>query len=75
VYGREPAFFPWIGGSSSTWFYTSVGTPAALPTGVGYAGSRIHAPNEHIRLDDARSAVRAFAAFMMLFPTVGADRG
>jgi acetylornithine deacetylase/succinyl-diaminopimelate desuccinylase-like protein len=68
VYGRPPEVFPWMGGSSSTWFYTSRGTPAALPPGVGYTGSRIHAPNEHIRLDDARRAIRAFAATMMLFP-------
>jgi acetylornithine deacetylase/succinyl-diaminopimelate desuccinylase-like protein len=66
IYGRAPAVFPWVG-SSSTWFYTSRGTPAALPPGVGYSGSLIHAPNEHIRLDDARRAVKAFAAMMMLF--------
>jgi acetylornithine deacetylase/succinyl-diaminopimelate desuccinylase-like protein len=70
VYGRSPAVFPWMGGSSSTWFYTSRGTPAALPPGVGYSGSLIHAPNEHIRLDDARRAIKAFAAMMMLW-----DRG
>lgn len=74
VYGRPPAVFPWMGGSSSTWFYTSRGTPAALPPGVGYSGSRIHAPNEHIRLDDARQAIKAFAALMMLFPQVLAKR-
>ncbi len=68
VYGRAPAVYPWVGGSSSTWFYTSRGTPACLPVGVGYSGSRIHAPNEHIRLADARRAVKAFAALMMLFP-------
>jgi len=39
----------------------------AKPSGVGYTGSRVHAPNEHIRLDDARRAVKVFAALMMLF--------
>jgi acetylornithine deacetylase/succinyl-diaminopimelate desuccinylase-like protein len=67
VYGRAPAVFPWVGGSSSTWFYTSRGTPAALPPGVGYSGSLIHAPNEHIRLEDARRAIKAFAALMLLW--------
>ncbi len=67
VYGRPPAVFPWMGGSSSTFFYTSRGTPAALPPGVGYSGSLIHAPNEHIRLDDARRAIKAFAALMLLW--------
>ena len=56
-----------MGGSSSTFFYTSRGTPAALPPGVGYSGSLIHAPNEHIRLDDARQAIKAFAALMLLW--------
>lgn len=65
VYGRPPAVFPWMGGSSSTYFYTSRGTPAALPPGVGYSGSLIHAPNEHIRLDDARRAIKAFAALFL----------
>jgi acetylornithine deacetylase/succinyl-diaminopimelate desuccinylase-like protein len=68
VYGRPPAVYPWMGGSSSTWFYTSRGTPALLPPGVGYSGSRIHAPNEHLRLDDARRAIKGFAALMLLFP-------
>lgn len=67
VYGRPPAVFPWVGGSSSTWFYTRRGTPAALPPGVAYSGSRLHAPNEDIRLDDARQALKTFAALMMLF--------
>ena len=74
VYGRSPAVFPWMGGSSSTWFYTSRGTPAALPPGVGYSGSLIHAPNEHIRLDDARGAIKAFAAMMMLWDRAPTSR-
>jgi acetylornithine deacetylase/succinyl-diaminopimelate desuccinylase-like protein len=67
VYGREPGVFPWSPGSSTTWFYTSRGTPVAKPSGVGYVGSRVHAPNEHIRLDDARRALKVFAGLMMLF--------
>lgn len=76
VYGREPAVFPWAAGSSSTWYYTRVGTSALLPVGVGYTGSRIHAPNEHIRLEDARRAIKAFAALMLRFGELaGAGRG
>jgi acetylornithine deacetylase/succinyl-diaminopimelate desuccinylase-like protein len=67
VYGRAPNVFPWSTGSSTTWYYTSRGTPAAHGPGVGYVGSKTHAPNEHIRLDDARNAVKATAAMMMLF--------
>jgi hypothetical protein len=43
------------------------GDPAALPPGVGYSGSLIPAPSEHVRLDDARRAVKAFAALMLLW--------
>jgi acetylornithine deacetylase/succinyl-diaminopimelate desuccinylase-like protein len=67
VYGHPPAVFPWAGGSSSTWFYTRPGIRAALPPGVGYSGSLIRAPNEHIRLDDARRAIKAFAALMLIW--------
>jgi acetylornithine deacetylase/succinyl-diaminopimelate desuccinylase-like protein len=37
-----------------------------------YSGSRIHAPNEHIRLADARQAIEAFAALMLLLPVTPA---
>jgi acetylornithine deacetylase/succinyl-diaminopimelate desuccinylase-like protein len=67
VYDREPNIFPWSVGSSSTWYYTSVGTPSAAGPGVGYAGSKAHAPNEHIRLEDARRAIKATAAMMLAF--------
>ena len=67
VYGREPNVFPWSMGSSSTYYFTSRGTPAIAGPGVGYAGSKAHAPNEHIRLDDARRAIKAVAAMLMRF--------
>ncbi len=67
AYGRDPNVLPWSAGSSSTWYYTSVGTPAAAGPGVGYQGSKIHAPNEHIRLQDARRAIKATAAMMLEF--------
>ncbi len=67
VYGKEPNIFPWSMGSSSTWYYTSVGTPSAAGPGVGYTGSKVHAPNEHIRLEDAKRAIKATAAMMLAF--------
>lgn len=67
VYGRDPEVIPWIGGSSSTWYFTRMGTPAAIGPGVDYSGSKYHAPNEHIRLEDARLSIKAWAAMMMLY--------
>ncbi len=67
AYDEEPNIFPWSLGSSSTYYYTSLGTPAAAGPGVGYAGSKIHAPNENIRLEDARRGIKATAAMMLAF--------
>jgi len=68
VYGRAPGVFPWAPGSSTTGYYTSRGTPVVKLPGVAYVGSRVHAPNEHIRLDDARRAIQLAAAMMLRFP-------
>jgi acetylornithine deacetylase/succinyl-diaminopimelate desuccinylase-like protein len=65
VYGVEPNVVPWSLGSSTTAFFTRVGTPALEPPGVGHAGSRAHAPNENIRLDDAPLALKAFASLLV----------
>ena len=67
AYGREPSVFPWMAGSSTTWYFTRVGTPAVGGPGVGWTGQRIHAPNENIRLADARNAIKATAAMILEF--------
>ena len=65
VYRTEPLVYPWSAGSSTTWYFTRVGTPSPHPPGVGYDGSRAHAPNENIRLTDARQSMKAIAATIM----------
>src|SRR2546422_986467 len=65
VYGQEPLVYPWSAGSSTTWFFTRVGTPSPHGPGVGYDGSRAHAPNENIRLEDARRSMKATAATIL----------
>ena len=67
VYGKEPNVLPWMSGSSTTWYFTRVGTDAVGGPGVGWTGERIHAPNENIRLADARNAIKATAAMMVEF--------
>jgi len=69
VYGREPNMLPWMAGSSTTWYFTRVGTPAVAGPGVGWTGERIHAPNENIRLADARNAIKTTAAMVLEFAT------
>jgi acetylornithine deacetylase/succinyl-diaminopimelate desuccinylase-like protein len=65
VYGMEPDVFPWSYGSSTTWYFTRAGTPAPHGPGVGYQGSRAHAPNEQIRLADAGRSMKATAGMLM----------
>src|SRR2546427_6842597 len=65
VYGTEPNVFPWSYGSSTTWYFTRMGTPAPHPPGVGYQGRRAHAPNEQIRLRDSPPALKVAAGMLM----------
>ncbi|MGQ0604937.1 MAG: M20/M25/M40 family metallo-hydrolase [Anaerolineales bacterium] len=52
VYGHEPLLDPTSGGSGPMYpLSTLLGIPAVC-AGTGYPGSRAHAPNENIRLDD-----------------------
>ncbi len=67
VYGKPPNILPWMSGSSTTWYFTRVGTPAVGGPGVGWTGERIHAPNENIRLLDARNAIKTTAAMILNF--------
>src|SRR5207247_1329108 len=66
VYGTEPNVFPWSYGSSPTWYFTRMGTPAPHGPGGGYQGSRAHAPHEQIRLQDAGRPIQATAVTLML---------
>jgi acetylornithine deacetylase/succinyl-diaminopimelate desuccinylase-like protein len=53
VYGHEPVVYPSHGGSGPMHaLVQGVGTPGGIMAGVGYAGMRMHAPDENIRLDD-----------------------
>jgi len=70
VYGKAPNILPWSSGSSTTWYFTREGTPAVGGPGVGWIGERIHAPNENIRLPDARNAIKTVAATILNFPGV-----
>ena len=63
--GREDAVvFPTIGGSGPTsLFATELGIPTIMTGNVANSGSRIHSPNESIRLEDYFEAVRYFVRF------------
>ncbi len=71
--GRGDAVvFPTIGGSGPTsLFATELGIPTIMTGNVANAGSRIHSPNESVRLDDYFEAVGYFARFFERFGREG----
>lgn len=58
VYGSEPALAPISGGSGPIYYFTDVAGTPMTGAGVGYYGSRAHAPNENIRLGDFERGAR-----------------
>ena len=68
VYGQEPAVYPLMAGSGPMYPLTqALGIPAVSGVGVGHAQSRIHAPNENIRLSDYIQAVKYNGEFIRIF--------
>jgi acetylornithine deacetylase/succinyl-diaminopimelate desuccinylase-like protein len=53
IYGHRPAIVPMMAGTGPVHqLCGQFGVPIATAAGVGYAGSRGHAPDEHIRIAD-----------------------
>jgi acetylornithine deacetylase/succinyl-diaminopimelate desuccinylase-like protein len=67
--GRDDAVvYPTIGGSGPTSLIaTELGIPTVMTGNVANAGSRIHSPNESVRLDDYFETVGYFARFFERF--------
>jgi len=67
AYGREPAVVPSMAGTGPLYpFVHTLGLPVA-DFGVGYPGSRIHAPDENIRLEDFLRGAKAVALLLGAF--------
>ena len=68
VYGQDPVVYPLMAGSGPMYpLSAALGIPAVSGMGVGHARSRIHAPNENIRLEDYFRAVEFTAEFLREF--------
>lgn len=64
VYGKEPVVVPTLAGTGPLYpFVKTLGIPTA-DCGVGYPDSRIHAPDENIRLGDFLLGTKHVAAVM-----------
>lgn len=68
VYGKAPRIAPLTGGTTPMFLFTQVGVPVIAP-GVGWgAANRAHSPNEFMRIEDFKKAVRHLARLVLRFP-------
>jgi acetylornithine deacetylase/succinyl-diaminopimelate desuccinylase-like protein len=64
VYEKPALLNPMTGGSSPTYAFSGpLGIPV-VTAGVGYPGSKVHAPDEHVRLDHFLLAARHIARIL-----------
>jgi acetylornithine deacetylase/succinyl-diaminopimelate desuccinylase-like protein len=71
VYGQPSLLTPMTGGSSPVYAFAGpLGIPEVSP-GLGYPGSRTHAPDENIRLPDFLRAARHIARILDGFAGIG----
>ncbi len=71
VYGQEPVVYPTMAGSGPMYpLSAALGIPAVSGLGVGHAQSRIHAPNENIRVEDYFQSIKFTGEFLRIFAGV-----
>jgi acetylornithine deacetylase/succinyl-diaminopimelate desuccinylase-like protein len=71
VYGREMVVSPMSGGSGPNYPFVHTLKLPVVAAGIGYPGNSIHAPNEHIRLDDFIQGIRHTAYLVEAFGREG----
>lgn len=68
TYGMPPVVYPTMAGTGPMYpLCQAFGTPVTSGAGCGYPGSLIHAPNEHIRLEDYWQGMRWMGQFIQAF--------
>jgi acetylornithine deacetylase/succinyl-diaminopimelate desuccinylase-like protein len=68
TFGMPVVVSPLMAGSGPMYVIGQAqGTPVATGAGCGYHGSRIHSPNENIRLEDYWMAMRWMGLFVRAF--------
>jgi acetylornithine deacetylase/succinyl-diaminopimelate desuccinylase-like protein len=58
AYGLKPHVTPMAAGSGPVYIFTDIARIPMTGAGVGYYGSRVHAPNENIRVEDFIKGVK-----------------
>jgi acetylornithine deacetylase/succinyl-diaminopimelate desuccinylase-like protein len=67
AYGRDMLVHPMVGGSGPSYPFIHVLKVPVATAGVGYPGSRGHAPNENMRLADFKTGIRHTARILARF--------
>ncbi len=67
AYGIEPHLTPMAAGSGPIYIFTDIARIPMTGAGVGYYGSRVHAPNENIRVEDFIKGVKHVALTLIEF--------
>jgi len=70
VYGSKPVVWPTTAGTSPIYVIENwMGIPVASGGGVGYPGSKVHAPNENIRIEDYVRSIKCVATLIDSYRT------
>jgi len=64
IYDHHPSLIPMMSGTGPVHVLCGQFAVPMVTAGVGYAGSRAHAPNEHIRIADFAAQMRYIAALL-----------
>ena len=67
IYNREPLVFPTMAGTGPMHVLTGAQGIPTIGTGVGYANSNGHAPNENVRIADYIEGIKHIAMVLHLF--------
>ncbi len=71
VYEQDPVIYPLMAGSGPMYpLSEALGIPAVSGVGVGHAQSRIHAPNENIRLSDYFESIKFTGQLIRIFAAI-----
>jgi acetylornithine deacetylase/succinyl-diaminopimelate desuccinylase-like protein len=67
VYGQEPVVWPNFAGSGPMHPFTHLLQAPVVGLGVGYPGSKVHSPDEHIRIRDFEAGIAVVKRAMEKF--------
>ncbi len=67
AYGLEPQIMTMAAGSGPMYLFTNIAKVPMTGAGVGYYGSRVHSPNENIRIEDFVKGIKHVAFTLLEF--------